>query len=53
MEKVETENYCTSIKYKYFIAGGGLYFAYKRDRREMSKHSKHENVVNKKLDSFD
>ena len=80
VEKVETEDCCTSIDYKYSIRGvgvvaavGGLSFAYKRDRREASavklekskrseqpelnEHNvcvvKHENAVNKKLDSFD
>ena len=74
VEKVETEDCCTSIDYKYFIGGvvfvaavGSLYFAYKRDRREVSAASnpnvvntadevKPENTVNTantKLDSFD
>ena len=76
-EKTETntEDCCTSIEYKYIIGGvgvvaavGGLYFAYKRDRREEASKVSCVNTANEvkpeksacavkhdntKLDSFD
>ena len=47
----KTDDCCTSIEYKYIIGGvgvvvavGGLYFAYKRDKREASATSAAVNV---------